>query len=95
MDIGFVLGMFIGWPFLALIPFAAFAWLFYRRRRSVILVASVSWLVYFPYELGMKIRLLCSGECNIRIDLLLFYPILLLISVLAIVAYFKSSQIQK
>lgn len=95
MDIGIVLGMFIGWPFLALIPFFTFAWLFFRRRRGIILTAAISWLVYFPYELGMKMRLLCTGECNIRIDLLLFYPILLLLSVLAIVAYRKSIPLKK
>ena len=38
----------------------------------------------------MKMRLICSGECNIRIDLLLLYPLLLLLSILAVVAYFKA-----
>ena len=29
----------------------------------------------------MQIRVLCSGECNIRVDLLLIYPILLVYSI--------------
>ena len=33
----------------------------------------------------MKYRTLCSGECNIRIDLLAIYPVLIFMSVLAIV----------
>ena len=87
MDIGIILGVFIGWPFLALAPTAVFATLYFRCRRPIILIAMLAWLAYFPYELAMKLRILCSGECNIRVDLLLFYPLLLLVSVLALVAY--------
>ena len=75
MDIGVILGMFIGWPFLALVPAAVFAVLYVRCRRTVALVAARAWLAYFPYEQAMKLRILCSGECNIRVDLLLFYPL--------------------
>jgi len=39
----------------------------------------------------MKLRILCSGECNIRVDLLLFYPTLALMSLFAVVAYVKRS----
>jgi hypothetical protein len=35
-------------------------------------------MVYSLYEFGMKHRWLCSGECNIRIDLLLIYPVLVI-----------------
>jgi hypothetical protein len=87
MDIGVILGMFIGWPFLALVPAAVFAVLYFRCRRTAALLAALAWLAYFPYEQAMKLRILCSGECNIRVDLLLFYPLLLLVSVLALVAY--------
>jgi hypothetical protein len=38
----------------------------------------------------MKLRVLCSGECNIRVDLLLFYPLLLGLSVAALIAYRKA-----
>jgi hypothetical protein len=89
MDIGIILGVFIGWPFLALAPTAVFATLYFRCRRPIILIAMLAWLAYFPYELAMKLRILCSGECNIRVDLLLLYPLLMLSSVLALVAYFK------
>jgi hypothetical protein len=36
--------------------------------------------LYAAYETGMQQRWLCTGECNIRVDLLLIYPILLLAS---------------
>lgn len=82
-----ILGILIVWPFLSLVPALVFAWLFFRCRRSLVLLASLAWLAYFPYELTMKLRILCSGECNIRVDLLLFYPLLAIMSALAIYAY--------
>lgn len=87
MDIGIILGIFIVWPFLALLPAALFGFLFWRCRKTMLLAASVAWLAYFPYEQAMKSRILCSGECNIRIDLLLFYPLLATISALAVWSY--------
>jgi len=39
---------------------------------------AVIWVVYAVYEYLMYARVLCSGECNIRVDLLLIYPALLL-----------------
>jgi hypothetical protein len=32
---------------------------------------------------------LCSGECNIRVDLLLIYPILLVLSIWTLVSTFR------
>ena len=52
-------------------------------------MAALAWLVYFPYEQAMKLRILCSGECNIRIDLLLLYPVLGLISIIAVMICVK------
>ena len=54
-----------------------------RRRRTAIGVGIV-WLLYFVYETGMQLRWLCSGECNIRVDLLLIYPLLLILLVTAV-----------
>ena len=89
------LGIFIYWPFVALVPAALFGLLYFRSRRLVVLVATLAWLAYFPYEYAMKLRILCTGECNIRVDLLLFYPILALLSALAIIAYVRTSRAPK
>ena len=35
----------------------------------------------------MKLRILCSGECNIRIDLLALYPVLAAASLAGVVAF--------
>ena len=46
-------------------------------RRVGALRLALCWLVYAVYELLMYVRVLCSGECNIRVDLLLIYPALI------------------
>lgn len=41
------------------------------------------------HEFGIKARVLCSGECNIRVDLLFFWPLLLLLLLLSGVAIYR------
>ena len=73
-------------PFLALAP-AAFLYATYAASKSrFALVAATLWFLYCFYELAMKHRVLCSGECNIRIDLLVLYPTLLIASLAGLVA---------
>lgn len=76
--------MFIATPILAIFPTLLYFWLFTVSKRFFVLSAGLLWLAYLCYESAIKLRILCSGECNIRVDLLLIYPILLLVSVLAI-----------
>ena len=78
--------IFILAPWAAFLPAGAFAWAWVRRRRLLLMAAAIGWTTYGFYELGMKLRILCSGECNIRIDLLAIYPLLIAISLLAIMA---------
>ena len=58
----FAIAMAIGWR---------------NGRRHGFLVLALLWLTYSGYEYLMYKRVLCSGECNIRVDLLLIYPALL------------------
>ncbi|MDP3702244.1 MAG: hypothetical protein Q8R72_15210 [Hylemonella sp.] len=44
--------------------------------RPGFLVLALLWIAYAVYEYLMYTRVLCSGECNIRVDLLLIYPAL-------------------
>ena len=74
-------------PLLAAVPGAAFVALFAVSRKLLVLTAAAAWLAYLPYEYAMKLRLLCSGECNIRLDLLVLYPALLLISVVGLTVF--------
>jgi hypothetical protein len=84
-----VLGIFIAAPWLALIPAFLFGWAYRRARLRAVLVAAGAWLAYFLYEEAMRRRILCSGECNIRVDLLLMYPVLAIISAVAIAAVYR------
>lgn len=70
--------IFIKFPFLAAAVGLLLLGVGWCMRRRITVGAGVMWLLYALYELGMKRRWLCSGECNIRIDLLVIYPILLL-----------------
>jgi hypothetical protein len=62
-----VMGILIESPWVALLPAALFLLLFARSRKRILLVVGLLWLAYLPYEYAMKLRILCSGECNIRI----------------------------
>lgn len=53
----------------------------YRRGR-IVPATGASWLAYALYEIWMQQT--CTGECNIRVDLLLIYPLLLVLSLLTL-----------
>lgn len=73
--------IFIAYPFLAAVPCLVMAWLYRTSKKTYPLSAALLWLLYIPYEYAMKFRILCSGECNIRVDLLLIYPVLLFVTI--------------
>lgn len=78
---------------LALIGIALLAILFgllivacFKLAHSPLLLATGTlWIGYGVYEYLMQIRVLCSGECNIRVDRLLIYPVLLVLSLASLV----------
>jgi len=77
-------GFFVHWPLAALAPAALFLAAYVWKRGALCGLASTLWVVYTGYELLMKWRLLCSGDCNIRVDLLVLYPALAVVSLAAI-----------
>lgn len=79
------MGIFIAFPWMAAVVAVVFASLFIWRRSRAAAVAGVAWGAYSGYEYLMYARVLCSGECNIRVDLLLAYPALALLSLAALV----------
>jgi hypothetical protein len=74
------------YPALAALPGLVFLGLYRFARRRSVLGAALAWLLYGLYEYGIKSQILCSGECNIRIDLLVIYPVLLLVSIIGVLA---------
>lgn len=78
---------FLTKPWLGLIPAIAFCLLNWHKRSRWLLMSGVFWLVYTIYEFAMFLRLICTGECNIRVDLILIYPLLLFVSTVALLIY--------
>ena len=79
---------FIQWPLAALGPAAILGGAHFLRPRRLLAVTAVLWLGYAIYESLMKARVLCSGECNIRVDLLLISPLLWILTIVAVVQFF-------
>jgi hypothetical protein len=65
----------------------AMAWHYTRRR--LVLVAAVLWLAFPPYNYVILAN--CSGDCDIRVDLLLVAPILFGVSLLALESIARSA----
>jgi hypothetical protein len=64
------MAIFIAYPLLAALAGVFLLGLGRLTRRRTPAVVGGLWLLYAAYEMGMHQRWFCSGECNIRIDLL-------------------------
>ena len=78
MDFFRSMAVLIDKPAMALLPAGLLLLLFATSRNRLTLAAGALWVLYCLYEYAMKYRILCSGECNIRIDLFVVYPALVL-----------------
>ena len=58
-----------------------------RRPRVAVFVAAILWLLYAYYETLIANGTLCDSDCNIRVDLVLFFPILGIATFCAFRAY--------
>ena len=83
---------FIKWPLGALVPAVLLGAAYFTNRKRFILVTALLWLGYAVYESLMKARILCSGECNIRVDLLLISPLLWILTIVAVVNFFRRNR---
>ena len=79
------MGVLVTHPWIGLIIAAAFIaiWLWCGRLTAVF--TAILWLAYSVYEHLKLMRVLCTGDCNIRVDLLLIYPVLLIASAAALI----------
>ena len=77
--------VFISYPLAAFLPAAAFLGCYQLKRRTGILIAAICWAGYAVLETLNWLRITCSGECNIRVDLLVIYPALWIVSIVALV----------
>ena len=81
------MGVFAGYPWLVLIPVVLFFFIGLAAKARFATATAILWLIYDLYEWMMYARILCSGDCNIRIDLVVIYPLLLLASLTALIVY--------
>jgi hypothetical protein len=65
-------------------------WAIWKSPGSM--AASAAWLLYALYEYLMHARVLCTGECNIRVDLLVLWPALVILTVAVPVRAFLSKR---
>jgi hypothetical protein len=89
------MGIFIEYPILAAAIGALLFAVGSRLLRKSLTAAGIFWLLYGAYETGMQQRWLCSGECNIRVDLLLIYPALLVATLFGMVSLLRARPAQR
>lgn len=81
------MGIFAGYPWLVIFPIALFIYIGVAAKARFANIVAIIWLIYGLYEWMMYARILCRGDCDIRMDLMVIYPILLLVSLTALVVY--------
>jgi len=72
-------------PWLAVAIAAGLGFLARRVRLVWLGMVAGVWVVYAFYELSIHYHLICSRECDIRLDLLLIYPLLASITLLGLI----------
>lgn len=63
-----------------------FATAAFRQPRAGVIIAAVVWLLYAVYEYLIGSGVLCDANCNIRVDLILIWPLVWLASLFGIYA---------
>jgi hypothetical protein len=89
MGMDIVIGLLIIFPLGATCIGVLFLLMFFRLKTITSLITAVLWILYSIYEYLMYTRVLCTGECNIRVDLLVIYPLLIALSLVSIFFYFR------
>jgi hypothetical protein len=79
------MAVFIALPWLAFATAMLLALLALALRSRFVGVAALAWAAYGMYEYLQYLRITCTGECNIRIDLLVLYPVLLALTLGAVI----------
>jgi hypothetical protein len=77
--------LLIGHPLLALVPSIGFFVLTFYTRRLTVAFAAIAWALYAAYEEAMRLNFFCPRGCNIRLDLILIYPVLIVLSIAGLI----------
>jgi len=82
-------------PWIAAVIASLLGLLWRWRSRRIAGIAATAWAAYLVYEYLMYARVLCSGECNIRVDLLLIHPLLGLLAAAAVILSLMNDRASK
>ena len=77
--------LLMGHPLVALVPSLGFFVLTFYTRRLTVAFAAIAWALYAAYEGAMRLHFFCPRGCNIRLDLILIYPLLIALSIAGLV----------
>jgi hypothetical protein len=55
-----------------------------KQPRLGVILATIAWSSYTVYEFLIAAELLCDAKCNIRVDLLLIWPFLLIVTLFGV-----------
>lgn len=78
------LSVFVNQPLLVLIPVLVFAVIGIATKSAFAWSGMGVWILYGLYELAVQNRILCSKGCDIRVDLIFMFPLLIIVSFVAI-----------
>jgi hypothetical protein len=67
----------------------------WQRPRLAVIVSGILWLLYAVYERLVATGVLCDANCNIRVDLVFFFPVLGLATFCAYQSYMGRPSPQK
>ena len=62
----------------------------WQRPRGPVIVSGILWLLYAVWERQVATGVLCDADCNIRVDLVFFFPILALATLSAYQSYHRT-----
>ncbi len=80
------INLLMGHPVLALVPSLGFFVLALNTGRLTVAFAAIGWTLYAVYEEAMRLHFFCAPRgCNIRLDLVLIYPVLIALSIAGLV----------
>lgn len=74
-------------PVIGLAPTALFFIFYIKTKWRPILIPTFMWFFYVIYEAGIKYGVFCSGECNVRADLIIILPLLAIVTLVSLVAF--------
>lgn len=83
--------LLIAHPLLALVPTLGFFVLAFYTRRLTVVFAAIAWALYAAYEEAMRLHVFCPRGCNIRLELILIYPVLIAVSIAGLIVGLRLS----